>query len=429
MIARLLAVLVLAFAAPAAAETLAIVDARLVTLGPAGDIAKGTIVLRDGRIAALGRDVRPPAGARIIEGAGLTVTPGLVATVTPLGLNDLIGSGWPGLTSSADRLSAGFSVAADYNPDNVQIPEARVEGVTRAVVTPNPPPASKTGGRKAFAGQAALVSLGEGRPPILDAAVAVVASGGDAGAAAAGGGRGAWRTLVSEQLALARLHARTPGAVTPDRLEALSLSQADLEALRPVVAGRAPLLVEANRAADIAMVLDLARAEKVRVILSGAADAWRLADEIAAAGVPVVLDAEENQAFTFETVNATYENAAILHAAGVKIAFKPGIARIVFLIRTPRFLAGRTVRYGLPWEAALAAITRNPAEMFGYADEAGTLEVGKAADLVVWSGDPLETRTVARHVVIGGEVQPLTSRSRLLRDRYIEDVRAAAAAR
>ena len=164
MIARLLAVLVLAFAAPAAAESLAIVDARVVTLGPAGDIAKGTIVLRDGRIAALGRDVRPPAGARIIEGAGLTVTPGLVAAVTPLGLNDLIGSGWPGLTSSADRLSAGFSVAADYNPDNVQIPEARVEGVTRAVVTPNPPPASKTGGRKAFAGQAALVTLGEGAP-------------------------------------------------------------------------------------------------------------------------------------------------------------------------------------------------------------------------------------------------------------------------
>ena len=423
MIARLLAILILAVAAPATAETLAIVDARIVTLGPAGDIAKGTIVVRDGRIAAVGPGVRPPTGAKILDGEGLTVTPGLVATVTPLGLNDLIGSGWPGLTSSADRLSAGFSVAADYNTDNVQIPEARVEGVTRAIVTPNPPPASKTGGRKAFAGQAALVTLGEGLAPVLNPAVAMVASGGDAGAAAAGGGRGAWRTLVSEQLALARLYARAPASATPERLEALSLSQADLKALVPVVAGRAPLLVEANRAADIAMVLEMARSEKIRVILSGASDAWRMAQEIAAAGVPVILDAEENQAFTFETINATYENAAILHAAGVKIAFKPGIARIVFLIRTPRFLAGRTVRYGLPWEAALAAITRNPAEIFGYADEAGTLEVGKAADLVVWSGDPLETRTVARHVVIAGELQPMTSRSRLLRDRYIDDVR------
>lgn len=423
MIARLLAILILAIATPATAETLAIVDARIVTLGPAGDIAKGTIVVRDGRIAAVGPGVRPPTGAKILDGEGLTVTPGLVATVTPLGLNDLIGSGWPGLTSSADRLSAGFSVAADYNTDNVQIPEARVEGVTRAIVTPNPPPASKTGGRKAFAGQAALVTLGEGLAPVLNPAVAMVASGGDAGAAAAGGGRGAWRTLVSEQLALARLYARAPASATPERLEALSLSQADLKALVPVVAGRAPLLVEANRAADIAMVLEMARSEKIRVILSGASDAWRMAQEIAAAGVPVILDAEENQAFTFETINATYENAAILHAAGVKIAFKPGIARIVFLIRTPRFLAGRTVRYGLPWEAALAAITRNPAEMFGYADEAGTLEVGKAADLVVWSGDPLETRTVARHVVIAGELQPMTSRSRLLRDRYIDDVR------
>ena len=384
-------------------------------------------MVRDGRIAAIGADVRPPADARLISGEGLVVTPGLVATMTPLGLDDIIGSGWPGLASSADQLSAGFGVAADYNPDNVQIPEARVEGVTRAIVTPNPPSASKTGGRKAFAGQAALVSLGEGQAPVLDGAVAVVASGGAAGAAAAGGGRGAWRTLVAEQLALARLYARTPASVTPDRLAALSLSAADLKALVPVAAGRTPLLVEANRAADIAMVLEMARTEKIRVILSGASDAWRLAEEIAAAGVPVVLDAEENQAFTFETVNATYENAAILHAAGVKIAFKPGIARIVFLIRTPRFLAGRTVRYGLPWEAALAAITRNPAEMFGYTGEAGTLEVGKAADLVAWSGDPLETRTIARHVIIGGEEQPLTSRSRLLRDRYIDAVREPAA--
>ena len=424
MIARLILAGLLAFtAAPALAETLAIVGARVVTLGPAGDLPSATVVVRDGKIAAVGTGAAAPAGARIIDGHGLVLTPGLVATVTPLALNDTIGSGYGGLGSRNPRLSAAFDVLPDVNPASPQIPEARIEGVTRAIVAPNPPGGPSGEAYRIFGGLAGLITLGEGQGPALAPALAVVSGAGSGGAAAAGGSRGAWRTLLDQSMALARDAQRAPERVSAERLAELSLSRADLAALVPVAAGRRPLLVEVNRASDIRNVLAAAEANRIRVVLSGAAEAWMVADEIARARVPVILDAEDNQAFTFESLNANYRNAAILHEAGVLVAFKPGIARIVFQIRTPRFLAGRTVPFGLPWEEALKAITLNPARIFGFADRSGSIETGKDADLVLWSGDPLETTTVARLVIIGGEIQPATARNRLLRDRYLGDVR------
>jgi imidazolonepropionase-like amidohydrolase len=207
-----------------------------------------------------------------------------------------------------------------------------------------------------------------------------------------------------------------------DRLAETGLSRSDVEALVPVVEGREPLLVEVDRASDILNILDVSERLRLKVILSGAAEGWMVADRIAAAGVPVVLDGEENQAFDFEGLNAAYENPAILQKAGVLIAFKPSVARIVFLIRTPRFIAGRAVRFGLTREDALAAVTINPARIFGFDDRFGSIAPGKDADLVLWSGDPLETTTVARAVFVRGIEQPLTARNRALRDRYIGTV-------
>ncbi len=165
--------------------------------------------------------------------------------------------------------------------------------------------------------------------------------------------------------------------------------------------------MEVDRAPDIHNILTLAREQNVKIILSGAAEAWMLAEEIAAANVPVVLDAEENQAFTFESLNATHENARILHDAGVLIAFKPSVARIVFLIRTPRFIAGRTARFGLSPHDALAAITINPARIFGFADRFGSIRAGQGRGPGALGGDPLETTTVARMVMIRGVEQSL----------------------
>lgn len=410
-------------ASPAAAETVAIVNARVLSLGPAGDLPSGSVVVRDGKIAAVGAKVAVPAGARVIDAKGQILTPGLVATVSPIGLNDIIGSGYGGRGSSNAKLSAAFDVLDDVNPNSPQIPEARIEGVTRAVITPNPQGRAPNGPARLFGGQVAVIHLAEAADLTVKPRVAIYLDAGEGGASAAGGSRAALFVQLEQALTDAKTYARNPAALDPARLEELSLSRADLAALVPVAEGREPLLVEVNRASDIRNVLAFAREQRIKVIISGGSEAWMAAPEIAAAKVPVVIDAEENQAFQWENLNATYENAAILQKAGVLVAFKPSVARIVFLIRTPRYIAGRTARFGLTSHQALEAITLNPARIFGVADRFGSIEPGKEADLVLWSGDPLETTNVARMVMIQGVEQPLTARNRALRDRYIGTVK------
>jgi len=420
MKAGALIAMVLAVLAPAArAETVAIVNARVLSQGPAGNLDRGVVIVREGRIAAVGQGLAVPSDARVIDGAGMVLTPGMVATVTPLALNDIIGSGYGGLGSSSSSIGAAFDVLPDVNPNSPQIAEARIEGITRAVVTPNAPGSLIEGRARLFGGQAGVIHLGSGMALTVRDHVALVMSGGGSGATAAGGSRGAALVQLERIVRDVRDHARTPGRFDMERLAETGLSRSDVEALVPVVEGREPLLVEVDRASDILNILDAAKRLRLKVILSGAAEGWMVADRIAAAGVPVVLDGEENQAFNFEGLNAAYENPAILQHAGVLIAFKPSVARIVFLIRTPRFIAGRAVRYGLTREEALAAVTINPARIFGFDDRFGSIAPGKDADLVLWSGDPLETTTVARAVFVQGVEQPLTARNRALRDRYI----------
>jgi imidazolonepropionase-like amidohydrolase len=418
---RLLGVLLLfMLAATVQAETIAITNARILTMGAAGDIDGGTVIVRDGTIAAVGKNVPVPEDARVIDVKGQVLTPGLVATVTPLGINDTIGSGYAGRASTNPRLSAAFDVSYDVVPTSPQIGEARIEGVTRAVVTPNAPGGPNV--TRIFGGQVAIVHLGEAADLTVKRHAALFLDTGEQGETVAGGGQGALQVRLRQAFADARAYAKNRAGFDMARMEEQSLSRADLEALIPVVEGREPLLVEVNRAPEIHHILTLAREQKVKIILSGGAEAWMVADEIAAANVPVVIDAEENQAFTFDSLNASYENARILHDAGVLIAFKPSVARIVFLIRTPRFIAGRTARFGLSPHDALAAITINPARIFGFSDRFGSIEQGKDADLVLWSGDPLETTTVARMVMIRGIEQSLAARNRQLRDRYIQSV-------
>lgn len=342
-------------------------------------------------------------------------------TMSPLALKDIIGNGG-GRGSTLERLSAAYEVADDVNPNHPQIPEARIEGVTRALLTAD---AQRNG--KLFAGQAALIHLGQQGDLVFDPRAAIFMSATESGAQAAGGGAGALRVRLKQVLADARDYRRDRARFDLARLDETGMSRADMEALGEVVAGRKPLLIEVNRAAEIRNILKIAKEENIRVVLSGASEGWLVAKEIAAAKVPVVIDGEVNQAFSMEDINGTYENAAILTKAGVKVAFKPSFSRIVILTRTPRFLAGRAARYGLSLHDALAAITINPAEIFGFGDSAGSLAVGKDADLVIWSGDPLETTTVARYVMIKGVEQPMTARNRELRDRYLPTVMAAPA--
>lgn len=413
------ATLALAAAAPAArasAETVAIVHARVFTMGRVGVVEDGTVVVRDGAIASVGAG-GAPAGARVIDAHGGAVTPGLIAVSTPLETVEIEGVDATNDTATkSDRLSAAFDVQYALNPDSALVPVVRSEGVTDAIVTP------ELGSAHArpdmiFAGQAAAIDLAGGlADPLRRAGVAQVLELGEAGAEHAGSSRGSAMVLLRAILADVRRYVAHPDEVRADP-EGYNLRKEDLAALVPVVQGRMPLIVGVHRAYDILQVLRLAREEKLRVILEGAEEAWRVAPDIAAAGVPVMVSASADRPVSFEQIGATLENAGRLNAAGVQVIlaspspFHGG--------RTPRYDAGRAVAHGLPYAAALAALTVNPARAFGVSDRIGSLEPGHDADLVIWSGDPLDTTGTPVAVFVKGVQESLRSRDTDLLQRYL----------
>jgi imidazolonepropionase-like amidohydrolase len=269
-----------------------------------------------------------------------------------------------------------------------------------------------------FTGQPAIVTLAAGASdPVIRAKAAVTLDLGEAGAVDAGGSRGSAIVLARSALDDARDYAMNRPGFEKGQARPYGLSRVDLEALVPVVEGRTPLLVRVHRASDIRDVLRLAADEKVRLILEGAEEGWLVAADLAKAGVPVLVDSEAALPDQFETLGSRLDNAARLQSAGVIVAIQG--SREFYNLRQQRFNAGTAVANGLPYEAALASITLNPAKIWGVADRAGSIEPGKDADLVIWSGDPLETTTYPVAVLIGGQVQPSTSRAQQLRDRYL----------
>nr|WP_313415955.1 amidohydrolase family protein [Brevundimonas diminuta] len=431
-IKTLLAGAVAAFAltGPALAQDVAITGGRVLT--GTSVIENGTVVIRNGKVVSVGTGAAP-AGLRVIDARGKIVTPGFVAVDSGLAGTE-VGSvrGTNDLANRANTLTAAFDLSYGLDPWSFTLPVARLGGVTRAVVTPQH--GGSGGGHShddsdfagaghggfqspgLFAGQAAVIKLC-GADILVKPRVAMVAPFGEAGATVAGGARGAEFVLFKETLAEVRAYARNKAAYERADMRALSLSRADMEALIPVANGAMPLIVTVNRASDIQQVLRLAREEGVKVILDGAAEGWLVADEIAAAKVPVILHPTTNLPSNFEMRAARMQNAAALNAAGVVIAIK-GNEGSAHRARDIRYNAGNAVSHGLPFAAAIQAITVNPARIFGFDGQFGELKAGAAGDVVVWSGDPLEPLSQPSAVLIDGVEQPLQARNLLLRDRY-----------
>ncbi|MCO8031008.1 amidohydrolase family protein [Brevundimonas diminuta] len=424
------AVAALALTGPALAQDVAITGGQVLT--GTSVIENGTVVIRSGKVVSVGTGAAP-AGLRVIDARGKVVTPGFVAVDSGLGGTE-VGSvrGSNDLANRANTLTAAFDLSYGLDPWSFTLPVARLGGVTRAVVTPQH--GGSGGGHShddsdfagagaggfqtpgLFAGQAAVIKLG-GADILVKPRVAMVAPFGEAGKAVAGGARGAEFVLFKETLAEVRTYAHNKAAYERADMRALSLSRADMEALIPVAEGRMPLIVTVNRASDIQQVLRLAREEGIKIILDGAVEGWLVADEIAAAKVPVILHPTTNLPSNFEMRAARMQNAAALNAAGVVIALK-GNEGSAHRARDIRYNAGNAVSHGLPFAAAIQAITVNPARIFGFDGQFGELKAGAAGDVVVWSGDPLEPLSQPSAVLIDGVEQPLQARNLLLRDRY-----------
>jgi imidazolonepropionase-like amidohydrolase len=396
-------------ALPALAETVAITGATVHTLGSQGTIQNGTVVIENGRIRAVGANVPVPAGARTIDARGKVVTPGLFDSLSRLGLVEVNAvEGSQDARVEDDRITAAFNVADALNPHSTLIPVNRVDGLTRAVVAPNT-------GNSLIAGQGAIIHLGGPGDYLLRSPVAMFASLGEAGARLSGGSRAASMLRLREAFQDALDYAANRKSFEQGDRREYALSRLDLEALLPVVRGELPLVVNVNRASDIQAALRMAKEFNLKLILSGVSEAWRVARDIAAAKVPVLLNPMDNLPGSFELLGATLENAARLHKAGVTVAFASGDAHNA---RNIKQAAGNAVAYGLPWEAALAAMTTVPARIWGLADRYGTLEPGKDADVVIWDGDPLEITTYPDAVFIRGQAIPMENRQTRLRDRY-----------
>ncbi|MGH7556173.1 MAG: amidohydrolase family protein [Gemmatimonadota bacterium] len=397
-------------ARPAAAQEIAIVGGTVHPVsGP--PIQGATVLIRDGRIAAVGTDVEVPASAQIIDATGTVVTPGLFDPWSSIGLvevDQVRSTNDDRLADDEDIVTAAFDPLYGLNPRSTLIPWARLGGVTTVATGPR-------GGL--IAGQASVIDLAgtSAAEMIGEPKVAMVATFGETGAARAGGARGGAALRLQEVLEDARFWAAHRAAYDSGDSRELSESRLDFAALQPVLEGRMPLLVEVHRASDIVAVLALAREYGFRPVIVGGSEAWMVAGELAAAEVPVILKPLTSLPSSFERLGARFDNAARLAEAGVAIAFSsfenhraPTIAQE----------AGNAVRFGLSPAVALRAITLTPAEIYGVADRYGSLEPGKVADVVVWSGDPLEVTTLPETVILRGRIVPDRSRQRELLERY-----------
>lgn len=306
-------------------------------------------------------------------------------------------------------MTAAFNVTEGINPYSTLIPVARVEGVTRAVVVPG-------GGASLISGTSALVNLGgTGLRGMLEKApVAMYAVLGERGAGYEGGARPLALLRLREVFQDAMDFGEHRSAFAEGARREYTLSRLDLEALLPVTRGEVPLVLTVNRAGDILTALRLGEELGLSLVLGGVGEGWMVAEEIAAAGVPVMTSAASNLP-SFEVLGATYENVARMHRGGVRVILSSFDGHNV---RNLKQEAGFAVSYGLPHEIALRAVTLTPAEVWGVSDEVGSLEPGKAGDVVVWSGDPFEPLTSVEHVFIDGREISYQTRQRALFEKY-----------
>ena len=398
--------------APASAPGQAVLirNATVHTAGARGTLQGADVLVKGGRIAAVGNGLSA-AGAQEIDAQGRPLTPALFGGLTGIGIEEV--SGEDSTTDGALALGADakhmavrpeFDVTLAYNPDSVLLPVARVEGIGWTLLS-----AGSTAGGSIIGGQGGVVRL-DGGPDPLGPRVLFVDLG--SGAAELSGDSRAAQWMLLDQLA-----DEADGRIPADSNFAL-LTPAGRAALKRYLGGGGRIVVAVERAADIRQLLRWSQRRGLKIAISGGAEAWRLAPQLAAAGVPVLVDPLANLPADFDRIGATMRNAALLQAAGVRVGFsQTGDAS--HNARKVRQLAGNAVANGLPWEAGLAGLTSVPAQAFGVAGEVGEIAPGRRADLVLWSGDPLDVASVAQQVWLDGRAIPMRSRQTELRDRYL----------
>ncbi len=415
-----------AFAGAQEEESWLITNARIHTLVEgAAPIESGSILIRDGRIVEIGDDVSAPAGAAVIDAAGLDVYPGMMDSVSQLGLTEISSISATVDTVELGEMNPHLRAATAIHPSSEHLPVARANGITHAVVAPGRL-GGFGGGGTGISGQASIVHLDGWTVEEMD----IEASAGmvltwptystrSFNPATFRPERRSFReaqeeydrqvTELGEVLDAARRYAEAGDAGARER-------DVRLAALGPVVGGEMPLLILAQGEREIREAVEFTKEQGVKMILLGGNEAWKVKEVLVENGIPVILGptqrlpSEEDSPY-----DKPFTTPGELHDAGVTVAFA------TFGSSNSRLLpyeAGHAVGYGLPQDAAIRAITTIPAQLFGLAEDFGTLEEGKVANLIVVNGDPLEIRTEVEHVFVNGVPVSLDNRHQMLYEKY-----------
>ena len=411
----LLASLLLSATSFVAAQNVLIRNATVHTAGTQGTLRGADVLVQNGKIGAVGANLAAPAGVSVIDAEGRPLTPTLFGGISHIGLEEVSGE-----SSTVDaRLALGadskqvtvrpeFDVTLAYNPESVVIPVTRIEGIGWTLLSAD----TGTGG-SILSGQGGVVRLDGGPDPI--GARALFLHLGAEASELSGGSRAAQWMLLDQLIDEARGQVAT-------NAQAL-LTPAGRATLSRYLDGGGRIVVSINRAADIRQLLRWSARHKLRIGIAGGAEAWKLARELAAAQVPVFVDPLANLPGSFDSVGASMANAARLRAAGVAVGFSQS-GDASHNARKIRQAAGNAVAAGLPWEDGLAGLTSVPADTLGIADQVGRIAPGQRADLVLWTGDPLDVASVASQVWMDGRAIPMRSRQTELRDRYMAPLKA-----
>jgi imidazolonepropionase-like amidohydrolase len=419
-----------------AAPPIALKGGKLLTITK-GEIANGVIVMENGKIIAVGAagSVQVPKNARVVDVTGMTVYPGLIDSQTRLGLTEISAVDMTNdLVEPADLITPHMHVHEAFHAETELIPVTRYNGITNAIVAPS--------ARNSLSGQMMLIQL-DGKDmdemiQVKDIALSFNFTGAQRRRSEGGGGGGgggarfpSTRMGVAAQLRQAFIDAQDYAqkwvdyekkAVSGEKAEGDKKKEATppkrdlkLEALIPYLQGKKPVLILAEEAGDATVASRLAKEFNLRVILAGLTYAHNIFDEIAAAKLPVIVGEIYNTPKNNDRYDAQFRAPAELAKRGVKIAFASYDSHQA---RNLPYAAGYAVAYGLPYAEALKAVTINPAEIWGVADQFGSLEAGKTANIVVANGDPLDVKTDVKHVFINGKEIPMTNRQTQLRDAY-----------
>ena len=411
----------------AAPTSYAIKGGKVFTLAGAA-IENGTVLIRDGKIAAVGPGIAIPADAQVIDASGLEVYPGMFDPITQMGLNEV----------SAVSATLDVSELGDYNPELVaatavnpasaHIPITRANGITEVIAAPGTTGFDLQSGGL-IAGQASAFNMAGWTMDEMqiNRSVAMVIN---------------WPSIQTRSFDFATFsikekpyadvkkeydksvnalgdwmdRARHYAQAKEKGSPALYERDLKLEALVPVVQGKLPVLVIADEARDIRNAVDFCTKQNLRMILGSGAEAWKLKELLKDKKIPVVLAPTNRLPEQIDTpYDKPYTEPSELFAAGIPIAFSSfGTS---FSRRLPQY-AGTAVAYGLPHDEALKAVMLNAAQIFGLADQLGTLEPGKIANVIVTNGDPLELQTQVRYLFIKGQLTSTDNKHRELYEQY-----------